>query len=229
MRLVPLAAAAVLAVALAAPAASQSVDVRGKWTANVSGRTCTLDLSGDTMFGRYRGSSFGCQGDLFSVAGYQIRGGQVVLVGMGDRDLATLTPRGDELVGTTASGAQVTLRREGAPPVVSARPGFGGQGGGCVAYGQNGGCAEPADTRAPMANSSVRTLTVLNLRGSPSLTGPLLGAFPRNACIRVFECRRGGDGAEWCRTELLGEQGWIAKQVSRPNGGGQMITFTNRC
>jgi hypothetical protein len=218
----------------AAPAATQGNDLRGRWTADTGGRTCAVELGGDQMFGTYRASSFGCQGELLSVNGYRIQGRDIVLTAIGGRELARLSSRGGQLLGRTSGGAELTLRREGAPPVVADRgwgrgPRDGGGVAPCVTYGpENDRCATEAELALPAPGSSVRTLNMINLREGPGMDYPQIGALPRNVCTRVGECRTTDDGA-WCRTELLGREGWVAKVAPRTNPTGYAMLLANRC
>lgn len=226
-----LAAAAVVAV-LSTGASAQSMDVRGKWNVQQDGRTCTIELFGDQMFGAYRASSFGCAAELFSVNRYTISGGRITLLGIGDKRLATLDMRGSELVGATESGGTVTLRRAGAPPVVTAQPSWGGPGygpaAGCVTHGFENRCASQFDLQAPAPGSQVRTLTMLNVRRGPSLSQDAIGSLPQNACVRVEECQTTSEGL-WCRINLYGQSGWITKVVQNRQRPGSLITYANRC
>ncbi len=214
----------------ASPTIAQTADLRGSWQADVGGRTCSLTLGQDNGFGRHQASSFGCAGDLVSLNGYGVRGSEVVLLGIADKELARLRLRGDQLVGTSASGDRVFLRRAGAPPILrSGRPGpFYGGAQGCIGFGKENRCAGPADLEAPAFGASVRTLTQLNLRTGPAFSEAILGTFPQDVCIRVGECRRNGDGL-WCRTDLLGKEGWVVKVSPDANGGRPFATYANGC
>lgn len=215
-------------LAIAAPASAQNTDVRGKWSVQADGRSCTVDLTGDSMFGAYRASSFGCSGDLFSVNRYNIRGNQVVLLGIGDKELAVLTARGDELTGTTTSGSRVYMRRAGAPPVVASQP-SGGWGGpqNCIVYAGQNRCATPFEMQTPRAGSNVQILTNLNVRRGASLSQPVIGTLSAGACLRVNECRNTAEGV-WCEVERGGELGYIVK-FFKPNGQPESMTFANGC
>ncbi len=235
MRLQDFAAGAlVCALAVAAPAMAQNTDVRGKWSAQADGRTCTIDLTGDSLFGAYRASSFGCAGDLFSVNRYNIRGNQIVLLGIGDKELAVLTARGDELSGATTSGSRVHMRRAGAPPVVASRPsgGWGSGGGwggrqGCVTYGDQNRCATAFEMQTPAAGSHIQPLTSLNVRRGASLSQPVIATLQPGACLRVTECRETSEGV-WCEAEKNGEPGYVVK-FFKPDGRPEMMTFANGC
>lgn len=221
------------ALVIAAPAAAQNTDVRGKWSVQADGRTCTIDLTGDSMFGAFRASSFGCSGDLFSVNRYNIRGSQIVLLGIGDKELAVLNARGDELTGRTTSGSSVYMRRAGAPPIVASQP-FGGWGSGanggrnCITYGSQNRCATSFEMQTPAAGSYVQTLTNLNVRRGASLSQPVIGTLGPNACLRVNECRNTSEGV-WCEVERNGELGYIVKFFKPPNGQSELMTFANSC
>ncbi len=202
MKILRLAAGcAVAALAFATAATAQNTDVRGKWSVQADGRTCTIDLTGDSMFGAFRASSFGCSGDLFSVNRYNIRGSQIVLLGIGDKELAVLNARGNELTGRTTSGSSVYMRRAGAQPEVASPPsgGWGGGNGGrnCTTYGGEGRCATSFEMQTPPAGSYVQTLTNLNVRRGASLSQPVIGTLGPNACVRVTDCRNTSDGV-WC-------------------------------
>lgn len=216
------------AAAMSAPAVAQKFDVRGKWSVQADGRSCTIDLTGDSMFGAYRASSFGCSGDLFSVNRYNIRGSQIVLLGIGDKELAALNARGAELSGRTTSGSDVYMRRAGAPPVVASQP-FGGFGGprNCIAYGDENRCATPFEMQTPAAGSYVQTLTNLNVRRGASLNQPVIGTLQPRECLRVNECRNTSEGV-WCEVERNGELGYIVKFFTPP-GRPERMTYDNRC
>lgn len=232
MRISTWAAALVATVGVAATSvAAQTIDLRGKWTASTDGRSCTIELFGDQMFGAYRASSFGCSAELFSVSRYTVSGGRVTLLGIGDKRLATLDLRGAELTGATESGASVSLRRAGAPPVATAQGPWSqprGAAAGCVAHGSERRCASQRDLQAPTPGSQARTLIRLNVRAGPSLSQNALGVLPQNACVRIEECRTSAEGL-WCRIDFYGQSGWITKVVPQPNAGGSLITYTNAC
>lgn len=249
-------AASLLAVAVVGPALAQrGGDVVGKWKVEAAGmsgsnQTCDVELKATESFGAYGASSFGCSGDLFGVSKWRVRGSQVVILGMGDRELAVLTLRGDQLVGTDKSGRPVVFSRAGAPPRVpnadrgsnGGRDGgqWGGQwngggqrdgqwngGGGsrdggrsCTTEGDSGRCAQPSSMRAPAPGDSIQTLMAANLRERPG-AGRTLGVVPKRACLVVDDCVR-ADGVLWCRVDHGGQIGYV-RQTAEEYGQRKLV------
>ena len=233
-----LAASLLLAAAVAGPALAQrGGDVTGKWKVEAAGmsgatQTCDVELKATESFGAFAASSFGCSGDLFGVSKWRVRGGEVVILGIGDRELAVLTRRGDQLVGEDRSGRPVVFTRAGSPPRVPNAAGgqWGSQWGGggsptCTVLGDSSRCAQPSAMRAPAPGDSIQTLTSANLREHPG-SGRTLAVVPKNACLVVDDCVR-ADGAMWCRVDHAGQVGYVRQTAER--NGQRSLVFQYAC
>jgi len=101
-------------VAQSAPARQpQASDYAGTWRLDVAGKQCDLTLQAPGGRPSGTASTFGCLGtDLGNVTGWSLRGREVILTGLFDKQLAVLrSTGGNRLDGRTPNGSTLTAWR----------------------------------------------------------------------------------------------------------------------
>lgn len=90
-----------------------SSDLAGSWRLDIDGKQCNLTLRPAANRPSGFASSFGCLGtELANVAGWSLRGYDVVLTGMFDKKLATLERTAhNRMDGDTTGGTEITAWR----------------------------------------------------------------------------------------------------------------------
>ena len=188
---------------------------------------CVVELSATgSIMGGFMASARGCAGDLMSLSRWRGRGRELVLVDISGATLAVLRDRGEVLSGRMTSGRPLRLYAgAGRAQAVAPRPG-------CVVYyGQSSCCADARDLTAPALapgqQTSLRIVSLANVRVAPSFSAALVGQAPVNACLQTDACLRQPDGSQWCRVQLDGRTGYITKLFERD--GRRFILFSNGC
>ncbi|WP_349357889.1 AprI/Inh family metalloprotease inhibitor [Stappia sp.] len=101
-------------IAPSAPARQPGAgDYAGTWRLDVAGKQCDLTLQAPGGRPSGTATTFGCLGtDLGNVTGWSLRGREVILTGLFDKQLAVLRATGgNRLDGTTPNGSALTAWR----------------------------------------------------------------------------------------------------------------------